>query len=232
MNRFTVKSVGAAAALSAVAIATVSSAPAANAAPAAADKAFVAANEQVNLAEITVGAIALQRSHSATVRSLATKTVSDHKAAMAKLKTLAASENITLPAAPNAAQQSQAATLKSVSASKFDLTYAQFQVAGHKISIAGTKTEISGGSDSSVVNYAKYYLPVAQMHLTMAQDAVSTLAGTPTSVPAGTGGFAATTSAGSERAAWLEGALGVLLVIGAALGLTRRRRTLARAGAR
>ncbi len=232
MNRFSVKSVALAGALSAATVAVIGSAPAANAAPTASDKAFAMANEQVNLAEITIGSIALQRSHSVTVRALATKTISDHEAAMAKLKTLATSQSITLPSAPNAVQQGQAATLKSVSASTFDLTYSQFQVAGHKISIAGTKTEISGGSDSSVVKYAKYYLPVAQMHLTMAQDAVSTLAGNPTSVPAGTGGFAATTSAGSARAAWLEGALGVLLVIGAGLGLTRRRRSFARAGAR
>lgn len=232
MNRFSVKSVGLAAALSTAAVAVVSSAPAANAAPTAPDKAFATANEQVNLAEITIGTIALERSHSSTVRSLATKTISDHKAAMAELKALASSENIALPTVPNALQQSQAATLKSVSASAFDLTYAQFQVAGHKISIAGTKTEISTGSDSKVVSYAKNYLPVAQMHLTMADAAVSELASSPTSVPAGTGGFAATTSAGNERAVWLEGALGLLLVIGAGLGLTRRRRTVLRAGVR
>lgn len=232
MNRFTVKSVGLAAALSAVTVAAVSSAPAANAAPAASDKAFAMANEQVNLAEITIGTIALQRSNSSTVRSLATMTISDHKKAMGKLKALATSENITLPTAPNALQQSQAATLKTVSASKFDLTYAQFQVAGHKMSIAGTKTEISGGGDAKVVDYAKNYLPVAQSHLTMAESAVSKLAGNPTSVPAGTGGFAATTSASTGRAAWIEGALGLLLMVGAGLGLTRRRRTLARTDVR
>lgn len=182
-------------------------------------------NEQVNLAEITIGKLALQRAKSAAARSLATKTISDHEAAKTKLTALAATEHVTLPSAPNATQQSQAATLKSVSAGKFDLTYLQIQVAGHNLSIAATNTEISTGSDAPTVAYAKYYLPVATMHLKMARDAIATLGGEPTGVPAGTGGHAATTSATTIRDAWTGGAAGILLALLGGFGLLRRRRT-------
>ncbi|MCW2525964.1 MAG: hypothetical protein JWM76_824 [Pseudonocardiales bacterium] len=200
-------------------------APAGEAAPSAQDSAFMMSNEQVNLAEIAIGNLALQRATSNSARALATMTISDHQAAQTKLMALAASENVTLPTAPNAQQQAQAATLTSVSAASFDLTYLQIQVSGHQTSIAATNTEIASGTDAAVVTYAKGYLPVAQMHLTMAQTGVVALGGaTPTAVPAGNGGQAATTSATTERTAWIGAAVGLLLVIGAGYGLLRRRR--------
>ena len=208
--------------LCSAALAALGVASPASAAPTAQDSAFVMSNEQVNLAEITIGNIALQRASSTSARDLATKTISDHQAAKAKLTTLAAAEHITLPTAPNAQQQSQAATLKSVSATTFDLTYLQIQVAGHQMSIAATNTEISTGSDAAVVAYAKYYLPVATMHLSMAQSAESTLSAVPTAVPAGTGGQAASTSSSTLRYQWGVLGAGVVLMVGAGLGAARR----------
>ena len=207
-----------------VAVASVLLAPSAAASPTAQDASFLKGNEQVNLAEITIGTIALQRATTATARSVATVTISDHQKAMAKVKALAAAEHVTLPTAPNALQQSQAATLKSVAAAKFDLTYLQFQVAGHNMSIAATNTEISGGSDTKTVAYARYYLPVATMHLKMARAGVTTLGGDPNGVPAGTGGQGATTSDARIRTAWGGGIVGLVLIAMGGLGLARRRR--------
>ena len=104
----------------------------------------------------------------------------------------------------------------------FDLTYAQIQVAGHQKSIASTNTEISTGTDPAVVGYANGYLPVATMHLQMAQDALTELGGTPTAVPAGSGGLAATTPGSTVGWQALLGLIGLLSIAGGMLILRRR----------
>ncbi len=172
----------------------------AHAAASGQDSTFVTGNEQTNLAEITIGQLALQRSSNTAVRQLATMTISDHQAAQAKLKPVAQALTLTLPTVPSAMQQQQAAQLQAASAAQFDTLYSQIQVAGHQTAIADTNTEISGGGDPSVVTYAKGYLPVATMHLQMAQDALSQLTGTPNGVPAGNGGQAAEVGTGTP--AW------------------------------
>ena len=203
------------------------SAYAETAAPAAADSTFMHDNAQTNLAEITIGKIAESRAQSADTKALAEKTMTDHQTAQTKLQALAKSLGFTLPDAPNAAQQADAAKLSSVSQDQFDLTYAQVQVAGHQLSIAGTKTELATGSSAEVKNYATGYLPVAQMHLDMAQALLTTLGGaTPTAVPAGSGGAGATTATSTRLLQLALGVLGLMLFGFAASTITRRRRML------
>ncbi|MBO1756485.1 DUF4142 domain-containing protein [Allobranchiibius sp. CTAmp26] len=195
--------------------------------PSTADKTFVAANEQVNLAEIAISQLVMTHSSSAAVHTLAQKTVSDHMAAKAKLMAVAGKLGLTLPTAPNAMQQAQAAQLKGLTGSSFDQLYLRDQVAGHKMSIAGTNTEISTGSSTSVVSYARAYLPVAQMHLSMAQaDLAAISGGGPGSVQAGSGGQAATNGSTDLRLGWSAGAVGLALLGGGAVYADRRRRAL------
>ncbi|WP_375485406.1 DUF4142 domain-containing protein [uncultured Jatrophihabitans sp.] len=151
---------------------SVAGAAAADAAPSAkklnsADRAFLKSNEQVNLAEITLGHIVLRRSNGPRADMLAHMTISDHRAAMKKVKAVAKKDGVTLPTRPNA--QQRAAAAKEKSARRPALTYFKLQVAGHKQSIAQTKYEIKHGSRPNVVAYARYYLPVAQKHLRMAE---------------------------------------------------------------
>ena len=194
------------------------------AAPSSQDVTFMKANEQTNLAEITVGTIAMSKAQDQQTRDLASTTVSDHKAAQAKLMALAASLGVTLPTAPNQMQQQAAAKLQADSASAFDLDYATIQVTGHQLSISDTNAEISSGSDGSVVGYAQYYLPVATMHLKMSQDLVATLTGAPTAVPAGLGGMASAGGSTDPVGVVLTGA-GVLVLLTASFVIVARRRT-------
>ena len=187
----------------------------------ATDQTFATKNEQTNLAEQTIGQIALQRASSNAVKDLATKTIADHKSAQAKLETVAKSANLTLPSTPNAQQQSQAAQLKSVSAADFDSTYLQIQLAGHQLSIADTQTELNSGSDQALISYAKGYLPVAQMHLDMTQQDLAAL-GLPTGAPAGTGGQAATGQRDHLMAAGGLGGAALLLLVAGAVVYRRR----------
>lgn len=193
------------------------------AAPSGQDTTFAAGNAQTSLAEITVAGIALDRSDNPQTRELATKTKTDHAAALKKLTTAADQVGITLPDEPSADQKADAATLRNVSAADFDATYAQIQVAGHQKSVASTNTEISTGQDPAIVDYAKGYLPVASMHLKMAEDLLASTGATPTAAPAGNGGQAAMVSAGSTTVVpWSILAAGLMLLGGIAWA---RRRT-------
>lgn len=225
MNTMLRRIVVGAAALTVSGAVSVSGAGVAVAAPNAQDSAYVTTNGQTSLAEITIGQIALQRAQNTATRELAQMTLSDHQAALAKLQTVASQLGVAVPTEPNADQKKDAATLQAVDAATFDATYAQIQVAGHQKSIAGTNTEISTGSDPVLIDYATNYLPVATMHLKMAQDALATVGGTPVAVPAGTGGLAASTPASTVGWQAALGFAGVLLLFGG-FAILRRRQSL------
>jgi putative membrane protein len=189
------------------------------------DTSWAQSNAQTDLAEITIGQIAMQRAQHQNTIELAQVTMSDHEKALAQLKGVAAQVGITLPTTPNATQQSQAAELKTVPSGQFDATYDSLQIQGHEQSISQTQTEIAEGSNSAVKDFAMSYLPVAEKHLQMAEADSAALSGTTGDAPgvsAGTGGMAATRPA--DDAPWLAlGAVGVLLMAGTgAAGLRRR----------
>jgi putative membrane protein len=202
---------------------SVSGASVAVAAPSSQDTDYITANGQTNLAEITIGQLALQRAQNDATRDLAQMTLTDHRAALTKLQGVAAQLGVPVPTEPNAEQKKNAATLESVDDGSFDLTYSQIQVAGHQKSIAATNQEISAGSDPAVIDYAKGYLPVATMHLQMAQDALAASGGTPSAVPAGSGGLAAPTSGQTQLWQSLLGLAGLLAMVGGLLLLRSQR---------
>lgn len=144
-------------------------APAATAASAAApnaqDKAFMTANAQTNLAEISLANLALTHTQTIDVRNLATALLKGHQKAQQELVRVAKAVRFTLPSAPNVTQQSQAARLSKVAPYDFDKSWLTVEQQGHLTSIKNTQAEIEHGSDPTVLAYAKKYLPVAQMHL-------------------------------------------------------------------
>jgi len=143
--------------------------------PSTQDVTWMKSNAQTDLAEISLGTLVASKSTNADTLSLAKITKSQHTTALSKLSTLAKGLHVTLPTSPNATQLKQAAQLKKLSGLTFDKTYDQDQIAGHILSISQTNTEISKGRDAKVVNFANYYLPIAEMHLKMAQKLQTTL---------------------------------------------------------
>jgi putative membrane protein len=143
--------------------------------PSAQDVTWMKDNAHTDYAEIALGKLAMAKSHNADLLTVAKKTMTDHEAALAKLKAVAKEEGVTLPAQPNAEQRATAAKLMTFPVAKFNLNWDTNQILGHKLSIAHTDTEISKGSATTVVGFAKYYLPVAKMHLAMAEKLYSEL---------------------------------------------------------
>lgn len=154
----------------------VTGATAAGASPAApsshklntADRTFITANEQTNLAEMALGKIVLKRATGPRARMLAHMTIADHAKAQAALKIVAKKDGVTLPTKPNAVQLKTAAYLEKVSP-HVALAYFKAQVAGHKLSVHQTKVELKKGSKNNVQKYAAYYLPVAEHHNQMSK---------------------------------------------------------------
>jgi predicted outer membrane protein/sortase (surface protein transpeptidase) len=156
------------------------------------DATFLQVTQQYNLAEQTFGQIAQDRGQATGITQLATTTINGHKNAQTKVASLASSLGVDLPTTLSSVQQAQADQLKSVASSSFDLTYAENQVAGHQQSIASTQQEISHGSNSDVVSYAKSFLSLEQSHLHEAQTQLNALSG------GGSGGGGGNTSEGGS----------------------------------
>jgi predicted outer membrane protein len=141
------------------------------------DATFLKVTQQYNLAEQAFGQIAQDRGQTAGISQLATTTLNEHKNAQTKVASLAADLGVALPSTLSSVQQAQADQLKSVAGSAFDLAYAENQVGGHQQSIASTQQEISHGSNSSVVSYAKSFLSLEQSHLADAQAQLNAIGG-------------------------------------------------------
>ena len=151
------------------------------------DATFLKVTQQYNLAEQAFGQIAQDRGQTAGISQLATTTLNEHKNAQTKVASLAADLGVALPSTLSSVQQAQADQLKSVASSSFDLAYAENQVGGHQQSIAGTQQEISHGSNSSVVSYAKSCLSLEQSHLADAQAQLNAIGGGGSSSGSGSG---------------------------------------------
>lgn len=140
------------------------------------DKTFLKGQQETNLAEVSLGKVAMERATSETVRKLASTLVSDHQQVLELNRALSAKLGLPIPEQPSAEQQATGEKIKSQSGAAFDAAYVAAQVEGHTKSISKAQQEISSGSHPEVKAFATDYLPKAQMHLQHAQAAQAELA--------------------------------------------------------
>jgi putative membrane protein len=139
------------------------------------DVRWMQGNARTDLAEIAIGKLALKRARLSDTKMMAEVTISDHTKALAKVEALAKELDVTMPDSVNVVQKAAGAELKAIADGRFDRAYDTIQIAGHVTSITKTKSEIAVGKDAAVIAFAKYYLPVAQKHLTMAKANLAAL---------------------------------------------------------
>jgi putative membrane protein len=113
------------------------------------------------------------------VKDFGAMMVKDHTAANEKLKTLAASKNITLPTSPSIGQMAEKAKLDVLSGDTFDRSYSRGQVKDHEDTITLFKKESASGQDADAKAFATATLPTLQHHL-KAIRAIATEAGVST----------------------------------------------------
>ncbi|MER7332016.1 MULTISPECIES: DUF4142 domain-containing protein [unclassified Micromonospora] len=158
-----IKRLGLLAALVLVGIAPAAAAQAA-VQPSQQDTQYLQAIHQVNLFEITVGDLAQEKGQNQGVKDLGARFKTDHTQLDETVQQTASQLGVQLPDEPTADQQSVIDQLNNASGEEFDRLWVTSELSGHVQAIQATQTEISQGSDQTVVQLAQTALPTLQAH--------------------------------------------------------------------
>jgi putative membrane protein len=140
------------------------------------DSSFYKHAAEGGIAEVEAGNLAQQKSSNQKVMDFGAMMVKDHTAANEKLKTLAASKNISLPTSSSVGQMATKAKLEVLSGETFDKSYIKGQVKAHQETVALFRKEIASGQDPDAKAFAKETLPTVRSHL-KAINAIASSAG-------------------------------------------------------
>lgn len=136
-----------------------------------ADEKLITEIAQANLAEISSGKLAKDKSQNDEVKSFAQKMVDDHTKALDELKQLAQAKGVTLPTEPDRQQKAMEKRLSSLSGDKFDKQY--LEQAGdrsHKDTHKLLKQASTRAQDADLKNYASKTIGVVESHQQMAEE--------------------------------------------------------------
>lgn len=133
------------------------------------DRQFLTMTHQIDMAEMSAGEMAVQRSQSADVKSYGSMMMRNHQKSHAALKRLANSNAVPLPSKPDAEHAAVAMKLKQASAKDFDGVFMTEMVAGHQKAIALHEKASASSKDAEVKALADNNLPVLKTHLAEAQ---------------------------------------------------------------
>jgi putative membrane protein len=115
------------------------------------DSTFYKHAAEGGIAEVDVGTLAQQKSDNQSVKDFGAMMVRDHSAANEKLKSIAASKNISLPTSASVAQMASKAKLEILSGKAFDKSYIKGMIKDHE--------------EPAAKAYASATLPTLQAHL-------------------------------------------------------------------
>lgn len=141
---------------------------------------FMMKAAQSDMLEIMSSQAALQKSSSEDVKRFAQMMIDDHTKTSEELKTIAASKNVTLPAAVSSKQQSMLDKLNRASAgADFDREYMKMQVKAHEdaVKLFQKQANSNDAEDADAKAFAAKNLPALQSHLTMARTMANGLRG-------------------------------------------------------
>ena len=136
-----------------------------------ADEKLMTEIAQANLAEISTGKLAQDKSKNDQVKSFAQKMVDDHTKALDDLKQLAQAKGVSLPTEPDRQQKAMEKRLSSLSGDKFDKQY--LEQAGdrsHKETHKLLKQASTKAQDTDLKNYASKTMGVVESHQQMAEE--------------------------------------------------------------
>jgi len=129
------------------------------------DEDFYKDAAQGGMAEVQLGQLAQERSHNAALKEFGALMVKDHTAANDKLKTLADTKGVDLPAHVSVGQMATRTRLQAVSDVSFDRDYAEVMVKDHEEDIKAFEKEAKSGKDADARAFATATLPTLKEHL-------------------------------------------------------------------
>jgi putative membrane protein len=125
----------------------------------------------ISKAEIELGQMAAQKSQDQDVRDFGQRMVKDHKAAEAKLKKIAAQENLKLPDSLDAEHQAVKQKLSGLQGDAFDREYAKEMAKGHDKAVALFEAASQASQmPGDLKEFAAATLPTLQEHDEMAHS--------------------------------------------------------------
>ena len=138
------------------------------------DASFYKKAAEGGLAEVQMGQLAQEKSNNAAVKDFGAMMVKDHSAANDKLKSIAATKNISLPTSPSVGEMASKEKLKVLSGETFDSSYIKGMVKDHEEDIKEFQTEANSGQDPDAKAYAAATLPTLKAHLKKIQAIATT----------------------------------------------------------
>ena len=131
------------------------------------NKEFMTKAIQTNLAEVSLGNLAREKSKDEKVRQYGEKMVKEHTEANAEAVALAKTLSMAPPTEPAEEDQKAAQDLAAMTGKEFDAEFADTMVDGHEKAISMFENQAEGTDD--VAQFAKKMLPHLQEHLKMAE---------------------------------------------------------------
>lgn len=133
------------------------------------DAEFVVNTANANMTEVQLGQLAQQKGMAKDVKDYGAMMEKDHTAAGEALKTLAASKNITLPAAISPEMQKNVDALLKLSGKDFDKAYINLMIDDHTMVIGNFEAESKNGTDADIRAFADKTLSTLRLHLAKAE---------------------------------------------------------------
>jgi putative membrane protein len=133
------------------------------------DQDFAVNTANAGMTEIQAGQMAQQKGMAQDVKDYGAMMVKDHTAAADKLKMIAASKNLTLPATLSSDKQKDLDDLTQKQGKDFDKAYIDMMISDHKKVISAFEDESKNGSDADIRGFADSTLHVLRHHLDEAE---------------------------------------------------------------
>jgi Predicted outer membrane protein len=124
---------------------------------------------RMDMAEIALGNLALQKSQNEEVKKFAQMMVDEHTKTSEELKSLAAAKNVTLPSDLESRHQDALDRLNSRSGADFDRQYMRQMVGDHERAVKMYQRQSERGTDAELKDFAAKTLPALQTHLQTAR---------------------------------------------------------------
>ena len=127
--------------------------------------------------EIAGGQLALSKSQTPAIRTLAQTLIKDHTKSLREAKTLANALHTQIPHSPSFSETWELQVVGSFSGAEFDKWYASLEVQDHKQDIAEASNEAKNGKQAHVRKSARRELPILKTHLRLSKAALKAVGG-------------------------------------------------------
>ena len=135
-----------------------------------ADMTFATKAAQGGMAEVQLGQLAVQKADNPQVKAFGQRMIDDHTKVNDQMKSLATSQNMTLPTTLDAKDQAEYNKLSQLSGPAFDKAYMKDMLKDHREDIKEFQKEANSGKDPQLKQLAASTLPILQQHLQLAES--------------------------------------------------------------